>query len=569
MPTLIESLQGRDPGYLRIVAELWGIELAAPDARLALQQLVQVLFEGSLITNGVASLPAGAREALDDLYQNDGRLPWALFTRRYGAVREMGAGRRDRERPYLKSPSPAEVLWYRALVGRTFFDTETGAQEFAFIPHDLLAMLPLPRDMVAIPLGRPAVAAERAHLILADDAILDHACTLLAAFRLGLPLETQDPFSYCSTPLSTASLQLLLYSASLLDENGVPRPEPVRAFLEAGRGEALAHLASAWLNSALFNDLRLVPGLEMEGEWQNDPLQARRALLDFLSTIPGGSLLRKGLLQERKTSQSVSEARSFWNMDAFIAAIREKHPDFQRQAGDYDSWFIRDGQTGEFLRGFEHWEQVDGALIRFILTGPMHWLGMLDLAAPASDARVTAFRFSDWASALLQGAPPEGMHAEDEAISAASNGLVRISRYAPRAVRYQVARFCAWEGEKEGVYRYRLAPASLAKARQQGLTMNHLFALLGKHAPSMPPSLSSALRRWEQNGTEARLEQVLVLRLSSPDLLQKLRNSRAARFLGDPLGPAVVVVKPGAGQKVLDILAEMGYLGEVSNLLHE
>jgi len=54
----------------------------------------------------------------------------------------------------------------------------------------------------------------------------------------------------------------------------------------------------------------------------------------------------------------------------------------------------------------------------------------------------------------------------------------------------------------------------------------------------------------------------VVLRLSSPKLLTELRKSRAARFLGDPLGPTAVIVQPGAWKKVLAILAELGYLGE-------
>ena len=45
MPTLAESLQGRDLGELRIIAELWGIELDAPDTRLAVQRLVPALLD--------------------------------------------------------------------------------------------------------------------------------------------------------------------------------------------------------------------------------------------------------------------------------------------------------------------------------------------------------------------------------------------------------------------------------------------------------------------------------------------------------------------------------------------
>jgi len=59
------------------------------------------------------------------------------------------------------------------------------------------------------------------------------------------------------------------------------------------------------------------------------------------------------------------------------------------------------------------------------------------------------------------------------------------------------------------------------------------------------------------------MEHALILRLRSPELLQTLRNSRAARYLGDPLGPTTVIVKPGAGEKVIAALAEMGYMGEI------
>ena len=72
----------------------------------------------------------------------------------------MGAAKRDREKPYLNPASAAEDLFYRALLGRAFFETAEGAQEFAYIPDDCLPLirrhLPEPRPTVARPLGRPA-----------------------------------------------------------------------------------------------------------------------------------------------------------------------------------------------------------------------------------------------------------------------------------------------------------------------------------------------------------------------------------------------------------------------------
>jgi hypothetical protein len=72
-----------------------------------------------------------------------------------------------------------------------------------------------------------------------------------------------------------------------------------------------------------------------------------------------------------------------------------------------------------------------------------------------------------------------------------------------------------------------------------------------------------ALHRWHEQGSQVRMEQVLVLRLKSPEILKELRASKAARFLGDPLGPTTVIVKSGASNKVLAALAEWGYLGEI------
>ena len=132
----------------------------------------------------------------------------------------------------------------------------------------------------------------------------------------------------------------------------------------------------------------------------------------------------------------------------------------------------------------------------------------------------------------------------------------------PRAVRYQVARFSRWEKATDRDYAYRITDASLKRAREQGLSVSHLLSLLRRHALTVPPSLAKALERWDVNGSEAKIEQALVLRLRTPEMLTELRASRAARYLGDPLGPTVIIVKAGAWEKVIGALAELGYLAE-------
>jgi hypothetical protein len=561
MPDLSQSLQGRDLGHLRIVAELWGLELKAADARTAFEQLEEGLLQGKAVAELIKTLTPPARAALDDLMLNDGRLPWTLFTRRYGEIREMGSGRRDREKPYLQPISAAEILWYRALIGRSFFDSPTGPSQYVYIPGNLLALLPQPEAAHPGPLGRAASPAERARIVYASDRIIDHACTLLAALRLGLAWDAIQQYSLNywdqgphspGYPLSPDLLLAMLRVASLLDEQDLPLPEPTRGFLEASRPEALAHLVRSWLRSPEFNELRLIPHLQAEGEWENDPLNTRQAVLDFIAGIPAGS---------------------WWSLPAFISAIRQEHPDFQRPYGDYDSWFIRDMRSpqagdsgsGEFLRGFKHWDDVDGELVRFTIAGPMFWLGLVDLGLPSEgEGKPSVFRLSKWAARLVKGEAPEAPAKDIGGVLVSSDAKFYAPRLASRAARYQISRFCTWEGEDEQGYHYRVTPASLLRARQQGLSTSHLISLLRRHAQATPPSFFKALERWEQHGPQARLERLVVLRLSSPEIMQAVRASKAARFLGEPLGPTTIAVKPGAWEKVLAILAQMGYLGEAN-----
>ena len=45
-------------------------------------------------------------------------------------------------------------------------------------------------------------------------------------------------------------------------------------------------LVDAWRKSETFNELRLMPGLLFEGEWENQALVTRDFLLDLLQGIP-------------------------------------------------------------------------------------------------------------------------------------------------------------------------------------------------------------------------------------------------------------------------------------------
>jgi hypothetical protein len=200
--------------------------------------------------------------------------------------------------------------------------------------------------------------------------------------------------------------------------------------------------------------------------------------------------------------------------------------------------------------------QVDGALIKFFITNILYWLGQVDLCLAEGAMEPTSFRVINLESHLTG--------KEDKKINISSQGLISVPRLAPRAVRYQISRFCEWEEPREGIYRYRVSTNSLTKARDQGLKIEHLLALLTKHSEAgIPPTLLKALKRWEVNGTEARVQTQVILKVSRPEVLEEMRRSKAAKFLGEVLSPTTVIVKSGAVQKVMEALTEMGLLTEV------
>ena len=563
MPDLQHSLHKSDLGHLRIIAEFWGLALESKDVDSALEELSASLLDLESVSETLDILSPDAKTALNNLVASNGKIEWAIFVRNHGEIREMGAGKRDREQPHLKPTSTSEILFYRGLIAKAFFETDKGLQEFAYIPDDLLEIIQeinITADAPAQktePFGRAATPVEKSFETLANDFILDDATTYLTALRInmessGLPLDMQE---------QAPALQKILSTANLIKKNTL-QTEAVKKFLEATRTEALDMFYKSWLKSETFDELRLIPEIICEGEWKNQPQVTREFLMNLINDIP---------------------QNKWWSLNSFIKSIKEKHPDFQRPAGDYDSWFIKRESDGQYLRGFAYWDSVDGALIKYLIQ-TLHWLGKVDLGSLEEGKEFTAFRIKS----QVEGHRSSDLRPAtfDKKILVSSNGKISVSRYFSRAVRYQIARFCEWDGGFDTPFAHRLAVGarkiaqgysttdeykyfitakSLKRANEQGLKAEQLLAMLVKYTNgNVPPTLVKALKNWNANGSEVRVENLFVLRVSKPEVMEEARKSKAGKFFGELLSPTAVIVKSGAIQKVIEALAEIGLLAEVN-----
>jgi hypothetical protein len=563
VPDLKRVLLDYDLSFLRVIAELWGVELRPSSQREAAEELTAQLLQPDLAAEAAALSPE-ARQALNSLLPT-GRLPAAQFLREYGELRAMGPARRDREQPWRNQPSVSEQLWYRGFIARAFLaERDQAPQEFIFIPDDLRTRLPAaPADVPpALDLGLPVVPAcppAPSASLAPDDATTVLAYLQIAAVELAgaaiLPRHRETISRFLRRPEGLELWIHLILRLGLAE--GTPlKPEPTRArpFLEAPRAAQAMKLASAWRESREWNDLLHVPGLVFEGAaWRNDAYLARQAILKLLGEATPGQ---------------------WWPVEAFVQAVRARQPDFQRPSGDYDSWYIRDAATKASLRGFAHWDQVDGALIRWLLEKPLYWLGIVELASawaapanPPEAGTARVFRVTPLGVRFLSPSPEAERREEADPapppVAVEADGTLKVPLAISRYDRFQIARVCNWLPLEAEAYPYRLAPASLARAAKQSIKVNHILAFLQKSLgeQALPPHLAGALQRWERAGSEAAVREMVTLKLKSPEMLENLlRMPGVKRYLGERLSPTLVEVRAAEVSRLRQALAELGIL---------
>jgi len=518
--TLAQTLQDHDRGHLKVIARLWGLELLNDQHSAAVQSLSSAMLDQT--TEIVETLPGGARRALEFLLQRRGRVPMEDLVRKYGPLREMGPGRRDRLEPWQEPASPLEILWYRGLMARAFADIDGEPQEYGFVPDDLLDKFPEVSHPEHRPLGEPASSVKI--IVQSSNDAVDDAVTVLAAHRRAEKLDRKWLLDFLRRPDSLPLIEGLLEAADLFGS-----AEKIRNFLQMTRDEASDFLRETWQGSNTWNDLSQTPGVvSPTGEWPNDALAGRRAALDLIQTVP---------------------THTWWSVSSLVDAVHEADPGFMRPPGGFESWYLQHAGDGSSLRGFEAWHDLEGQYLRHLIVGPMFWLGLVDISRDES-----TFRLVEAAGSAAQ----RGLSEEGKAV-ARPDGRVRIARDSDRTLRYQLARLCSWERMDGGAYYYQLTAQSLRSAEDSGLTAAHAHKILGEIAA--PAGVLKALDRWERAGMEAKVERQTILHVEDPKLLEMLlQEPNTRRYLKLQLGSRSVVVDPHHWHQLQEAALQLGLL---------
>lgn len=492
MYSLERSLTDHSLVMLRVIAELRGIALQSQEHRGVVAELAMALATPASIAEALRELSAEAVAALEELAAAGGRMPSGLFLRRYGEIRPFGPGRLTREQPWRSPANPAEELWYHGWIFRRFAKIDDIPTEVIFVPDEILALLPRQPPQT---FDVPPVAAPPSFLD-PGDALVQDATTLLAMVQVEGMRRHQgrwhpEDLSALSArllvretaltgPFDGSRLTFLLYLAEQLDwihedgrGNARLHAPAVRTWLQSSRAVQWQTLWLAWRDGEAWDDLRRLPGLVCEGSWRSDPIGTRRRFLAWLERLQPGR---------------------WYEVGTWISALKTVAPNFLRPDGDYDSWYIRLANGDRYLRGFEHWDEVEGRLARFLIAGPLHWLGVIALDSEGRRMALTAAGQALIRAELPPTAPPDS-------ILAGRDFSILVPMAASAFDRFRVARFASWEaspivGSTEP-FRYRITRTALRRAETQGITAERVLAFLqDRVGDALPDNVVRALMRW-------------------------------------------------------------------------
>ena len=195
MKNLFATLRGYDAGMLPALAEVWGIASKSLQNDEIIARLQEAMLDAKSTEAVWDQLDEAARTAVQLLVSSDRhRMKLGQFERLHGKIRKLGRAQIDREEPHKAPQSIAEALYYRGFIGEGFDKVDGDLIGFVYVPHDLIAGLPLHKtsyehieDEVAFPedgLPRPSVIDDARNVRPADTSIIDDMTTLLAFLQM-------------------------------------------------------------------------------------------------------------------------------------------------------------------------------------------------------------------------------------------------------------------------------------------------------------------------------------------------------------------------------------------------
>jgi len=344
----------------------------------------------------------------------------------------------------------------------------------------------------------------------------------------------------------------------------VVRPDRLQALLDLEPAARLRRLVQAWLaNTGAFElGMLIAPGGRLRlrwnptyGDWAPLPqaiASVARLVVGLLGRLPPAAWY--------DLSSFVETVERLTAASPVLARLRAHPPSSQALSLGWIG--NRSKEEPLALRPPEGWSRFLSVLVPALLSGPLTWLGLVDVVAGAD--RGGALRARPAAAGVLAGR-------EAAAESPASGGRLVVGEDltvlvpAPTtdvAIHGQLARAGELVAASAEGLRYRLTPAGMQALFDAGTTGPEFARFLAERAGgTLPPAVSAALDRWWSGYGAIRLYDELALIEFRDDVL--LSELRAATTLDSALihvfSPRLVAVDAGKADELVAELTARGY----------
>jgi len=541
MPSLSKYLSSIDHDLLLRIARHWEINVESGEVKQIESTLQSTMTNKDVLDEMVKNLSVEAKKAWQLLQAKSNRMPWSEFTNKHGSLRELGPAARERELPDQRPANVTETLFYRGLIGRAFMDASPEPREFAFIPDEVAALY-TPSHIVQPGFGlRPVPSSEIKRHQPGNTRLLDHMTDWLAQLRMHQDLED---IYFSQAQVSRQFIVSVATGGGFVTTSKDLSPEKIGVFLQTERLTALKEVFQLWRSSDEINDLLMIPDLVFEGTWRNDPVFSRNAILDQLLNL---------------------DMQTWFSLSSFIFRVKNEMPDFLRPAGNFDNWSIRKKGSKEYLAGRDHWDDIEGAYVRYLFAGPLHWLGVVDLAYGSEDACPLAFRISPLAGYLLAPESTPPLMAAESNPKLLSDLTIVMPVNSSRLLRYQVGRFTKVISNSISETRFQISAESLTISEKNGLKVDQLLQLLEKNTKlPLPVSYKKLAERWDQRRIEVRIERATLLRVEDSEVIKLLmENPRTSRLVREALTEKTLLVEPSGLEIIKKVLLEAGIVPQI------
>ncbi len=196
--------------------------------------------------------------------------------------------------------------------------------------------------------------------------------------------------------------------------------------------------------------------------------------------------------------------------DDIIAQLRLSWPDVMRPTPADGRWKVPVGWP-------THWDEEDGLLIKYMLIGPMSWLGLVELAENGHYLRRTLL--GGWHAGLTTAPtvePPKAAVLEPDFCVVVPD---KNNIYA----RFQLHRIADWNDAATA----QLSPARVKNAIARGMSvLEYIVTLATITAQPVPVDIQTLVRRWGAEVEQIILSNVVILHANDAATISDIQHDR-------------------------------------------